>query len=70
MKVYSSYKVKIKNYNKIFENTIKIYREAVSFFLNVCNNEWDILKNLTSSEYVNKADEYNNSIKSKDWRCF
>lgn len=25
---------------------------------------------LPVSEYVSKADEYNNSIKSKDWRCF
>ena len=38
MKVYSSYKVKIKNYNSIFEDTVKIYREAVSFFIYYINN--------------------------------
>ena len=43
MKVYSSYKVKIKHYNNIFKQTVEIYRNAVSFFINVCDKEWDIL---------------------------
>ena len=50
MKIYSSYKVKIKNYNKIFEDTVKIYREAASFFIDVCDKEWDILEPLKSFE--------------------
>lgn len=50
MKIYSSYKVKIKNYNKIFEDTVKIYREATSFFIDVCDKEWDILEPLKSFE--------------------
>lgn len=46
MNIFSSYKVKIKNYNKIFENTVKIYREAVSFFIDICDKEWDTLESL------------------------
>lgn len=48
MKITSSYKVKIKHYNKIFEQTVEIYRHAVSFFLDICSKEWETL---TSVEY-------------------
>lgn len=50
MKIYSSYKVKMKHYNKAFQDTVDIYRNAVSFFLNICGKEWDILKDLRSLE--------------------
>lgn len=40
MEIYSTYKVKIKNYNHIFQATIKQYRNAVDFLINVCLNEW------------------------------
>ena len=43
MTLYSTYSVKIKHYNHIFEETVAIYREAVSFFINVCLNEWEDL---------------------------
>ena len=41
MKILSSYKVKIKDYNHIFKNSIAIYKNAVSFLIDVCLNEWD-----------------------------
>lgn len=41
MKIISSYKVKIKDYNHIFKNSIAMYRKAVSFLIDVCLNEWD-----------------------------
>lgn len=47
MNIYSSYKVKIKHYNSIFKETVKIYRNAVSFFINVCDKEWENLKELS-----------------------
>lgn len=31
MKIYSTYSVKIKHYNHIFKDTIKLYRLAVDF---------------------------------------
>ena len=39
-----TYSVKIKHYNKIFNDTIKLYRNATDFFINVCLQEWDIIK--------------------------
>ena len=48
MNIFSSYKVKIKDYNKIFKQTVYIYREAVSFFIDICDKEWDSLKDLNS----------------------
>lgn len=50
MNIFSSYKVKIKHYNHIFEQTVEIYRNAVSFFIEVCDNEWDVLEPLKSKE--------------------
>ena len=57
MNIFSSYKVKIKHYNHIFEQTVEIYRNAVSFFINVCDKEWDVLeqlKNLERCSYIEK----------------
>ena len=50
MNIFSAYKVKIKHYNKIFEDTVKIYREAVSFFIDICDKEWSILEPLKNLE--------------------
>ena len=46
MNIFSSYKVKIKHYNHIFEQTVEIYRSAVSFFIDVCDKEWYVLEPL------------------------
>ena len=57
MNIFSSYKVKIKHYNHIFEQTVEIYRNAVSFFIDVCDKEWNILEPLKSKEklsYIEK----------------
>ena len=50
MNIFSSYKIKIKHYNHIFEQTVEIYRNAVSFFIDVCDKEWDVLEPLKSKE--------------------
>lgn len=63
MKVYSSYKVKIKNYNKIFNDTVKIYREAVSFFINICDKEWVILKDIKNLERCREIERLSLSTK-------
>lgn len=57
MNIFSSYKVKIKHYNHIFEQTVEIYRNAVSFFIDVCDKEWSVLESLKSKEklsYIEK----------------
>ena len=57
MNIFSSYKVKIKHYSHIFEQTVEIYRNAVSFFIDVCDKEWDILESLNSLERCRKIEE-------------
>lgn len=57
MDVYSSYKVKIKHYNKIFSQTVKVYRQAVSFFIDICDKEWRQLKDLNSLKRCSKIEE-------------
>ena len=57
MKVYSSYKVKIKHYNNIFKQTVELYRNAVSFFIDVCDKEWNTLKPLKNLERCSKIEK-------------
>lgn len=59
MKIYSTYGVKIKHYNHIFKDTVKIYRKAVDFLINVCLSEWNnisaIKGNLLQQQYVERC---------------
>lgn len=52
MNVISSYKVKIKDMNHCFNETIYMYQEAISFFMDVCQKEWSLLQNLSSIKSV------------------
>ena len=58
MNIFSSYKVKIKHYNHIFEQTVEIYRNAVSFFIEVCDKEWDVLEPLKSKEKLSCIEKF------------
>ena len=58
MNIFSSYKVKIKHYNRIFEQTVEIYRNAVSFFIDVCDKEWDVLEPLKSKEKLSCIEKF------------
>lgn len=59
MKIYSTYSVKIKHYNHIFKDTVKIYRNAVDFLIDVCLMEWDnisaVKENLLKQQYVERC---------------
>lgn len=52
MNVISSYKIKIKDINHCFNETIYMYQKAISFFMDVCQKEWDLLQNLSSIKSV------------------
>lgn len=41
MKIYSTYSRKIKHYNRIFTDTVKMYRRAVDFLITVCMEHWN-----------------------------
>lgn len=50
MKIISSYAVKIKHYNQIFNDTVKIYQQAVTFFIQVLDSEWENLVSLSGKQ--------------------
>lgn len=41
MKIMTAYDITIKNYNHVFKDSVRIYRNAVDFLINVCLKEWD-----------------------------
>lgn len=43
MQIISSYKVKLQDHRSALRNTVRIYREAVSFLINVIDTEWDVI---------------------------
>ena len=49
MQIYTTYKVKIKHYNHIFKDTVAVYRNAVDYFIDVCNANWDELSKIDGS---------------------
>ena len=57
VKITSSYAVEIKK-QKMFDNTIKIYREAVSFLIGCFNKEWDSRGCQISKEFCREVNSY------------
>ena len=59
MQIYTSYSVKIKHYNRIFKDTVSVYRHAVDYLINVCLKEWDAISavsgNLLQQQYVERC---------------
>ena len=49
MQIYTTYKVKIKGYNHIFKDTVAVYRNAVDYLINVCNDNWFKLSQMSGS---------------------
>ena len=50
MEQYTSYKCKIKHYNHIFKDTVKLYTDAVRFFLDVILENWNMISICTTSK--------------------
>ena len=59
MKRVSTYSVKIKNYNRILDPTVQIYRNGVDYFIDVILKEWTVFSGChTSKSAVNMAERY------------
>ena len=59
MTITTSYKQRITNheYNSVLKTTVMIYSDAVKYLIDVVNNEWDDIKELTSKKammYIEK----------------
>ena len=51
------YSVKIKGYNHIFAQTVSVYRDAVSFFVDVINREWKRFTHVQSPKQARSLTE-------------
>lgn len=58
MKITNSYKCKIVNANNMFEPTIKLYRQALSYIIDVVKDEWSELSDLKSKEKINMVERF------------
>ena len=56
MELYSAYDIQIKDYHHIFDHTVKLYQRTVSFFLDICDKEWDWLEQLKGKERNNQME--------------
>ena len=43
MKLSMTYRVRTRGFNHIFDETVRLYRQAVSFFVAVCLKEWNLI---------------------------
>ena len=43
MNIFSSYKVKIKHYKRIFEQKVEIYKNEISFLIYVSEKEMNVV---------------------------
>lgn len=53
MNIVKTAKCKILNYSSIFDDTVNIYRSALSFYIDVCYKEWDYISTLKSKYRIN-----------------
>ena len=49
MNCVSTYKVKIKHYNHIFQTTVTVYRDAVDYLIMVCIENWENICKISGS---------------------
>ena len=49
MQIYTTYKVKIKHYNHIFKDTVAVYRRAVDYLIDVCDENWGAISEMEGS---------------------
>lgn len=66
MKLVSSYAVEIKHINKLFRQTIKIHKDAISFCIKAFEGHWEVLETLNTGnrERFAYADALIHSTKS------
>ena len=65
MNIISSYKVKIKDVNRCFDATVRIYQEAISFFMDVCHKEWVSIQDLSKIKSVPFMEKLTLSTKNR-----
>lgn len=66
MKIITTYKVKIKGYDKVFNATTKKFRDAEQFYLNVILKEWHSISMCeTQNQMVNLVEALTVATKNR-----
>ena len=63
MKIIKTTKLKIISHTKSLEPTIKIYNEALSFYIDVVSKEWDNIESLKSNEQLRLLEKLTHKTK-------
>ena len=63
MKMFTAYSVKIKHYNHIFNDTVKIYRSALDMLIGICLKEWEEIDVLRGHEQLTFVETLMHSTK-------
>lgn len=63
MQITNSYKVKLINVNDCLKPTLDIYRQAVSYFIDIINKEWDSFKELSTKSSLTLCEKLTHSTK-------
>lgn len=58
MDITKTIKCKITDHSTIFNNTIGIYRDALSFIIDVVNKEWSVISILPSKKRINTIEKF------------
>ena len=64
MKITTSYKVKIKHFNGIFRDTLKVYNDAVFFFIKVILKEWKYISSLSNMKAITYIESVTHKTKT------
>lgn len=56
MKIFSTYKVKIKDSHKALSDTVGLYRKVTDFFIEVCLAEWNDISQVTGTARNNMVE--------------
>lgn len=64
MEVISSYSVEIKNMNKIFFPTLKLYNKAISYCVDVFEEEWENISKLNNKRRLSYSESLIHSTKN------
>ena len=77
MNITSSYGIEIRNMNRIFRETVGIYRKALAFLVDVYDSEWDCLsailqkqKRFNTAEHLIHSTKTNTAVYDFDDRFY
>ena len=65
MKIVKTAKLKILSHTKSFEPTIKIYNKALSFYIEVVQKEWEVVKDLEPKEQLRLLEKLTHKTKKR-----